>query len=631
MAKLRNDTTFVDGSPLMKGIERTSSGGFIDLSPRFDTDGHFINSHGSGIMYYNGKYYMYGESKKGETLTPGARTAFIVSTGVTCYSSEDLRKWKYEGLVLPIDEDSEYFNTNMVIERPKVIHHEGVGDDDYFVLIWHCDDRSYGTATVGFAKFRDPLGPFEVVHAKRPLSDKSSNLQGTARDLNVLVDDDGSAYLYVSRDENMTMYIHKLTSDYLDFDDTAWTKILVNQQREAPAPFKYNGKYYVATSGCDYWNSTATKLHVADSPLGTYTEITGYLKNDKNNNSYDGQTTNVLKVARPDLIGGVEYIAMYDHWDYNSLANSYQIWYPVKFANGKPYIDGVNEKYIYVNDEATFNDYLIQDPLSPFCNTYLSTAVNALYYMANGIVDPNGNSRPDPIDYEKYAGYSVTTNGLAMNLIPDSFNDGDATWTPTVGASYGTLTWGTAAEPTKNGELIHVPSGAGGTSDIQLFKTAQSNYTLEWFFIPQVNTVAASTYYSFVVFNSETSPWPGPGCQILDDGAGTLRFFNVANDGAGIEYNVTYTQGTPYHVCLIGNSADRTEKLYINNTLVKTYNHTSSSALTSSGHLSIGRYETSDSRRAALDMGFVRFYNRVLSDEERKGNYYADLYKYRWM
>ena len=35
-----------------------------------DTSGNPINAHGGGILYHDGKYYWYGEYKKGKTILP---------------------------------------------------------------------------------------------------------------------------------------------------------------------------------------------------------------------------------------------------------------------------------------------------------------------------------------------------------------------------------------------------------------------------------------------------------------------------------------------------------------------------------------------------------------------------------
>src|ERR1700722_15838408 len=63
-----------------------------------DTDGHFINAHGAGILFHHGTYYMFGEIKKGKTwLVAGQdwEDYRAPAGGVSCYSSKDLMNWKY--------------------------------------------------------------------------------------------------------------------------------------------------------------------------------------------------------------------------------------------------------------------------------------------------------------------------------------------------------------------------------------------------------------------------------------------------------------------------------------------------------------------------------------------------------
>ena len=59
-----------------------------------DNNGQHINAHGGGLLYYNDKYYWFGEHKSDKT------SAALV--GITCYSSDDLVNWKYESVALPI-------------------------------------------------------------------------------------------------------------------------------------------------------------------------------------------------------------------------------------------------------------------------------------------------------------------------------------------------------------------------------------------------------------------------------------------------------------------------------------------------------------------------------------------------
>ena len=74
-----------------------------------------------------------------------------------------------------------------------------------------------------------------------------------SRDQTVFVDDNGKAYQFYSSENNATLYISELTDDYLK-PTGRYTRNFVKQSREAPAVFKYNGKYYMLSSGCTGWD-----------------------------------------------------------------------------------------------------------------------------------------------------------------------------------------------------------------------------------------------------------------------------------------------------------------------------------------------------------------------------------------
>lgn len=100
----------------------------------FDTEGRVINAHGGGMLYYNGRYWWYGEHK-GEH----SNSAWV---GVTCYSSSDLYNWKNEGVALSVSNDTtSAIAAGCILERPKVIYNE---QTKKFVMYFHLELRGKG-------------------------------------------------------------------------------------------------------------------------------------------------------------------------------------------------------------------------------------------------------------------------------------------------------------------------------------------------------------------------------------------------------------------------------------------------------------------------------------------------------
>lgn len=186
------------------------------------------------------------------------------------------------------------YGSYCVTERPKMIYNESTKQ---FVLIWHadgplynndklnswvaggcvgnCPASRYSRAMVGIATSDSPFGPFTVQNVTRMNYDTSLNASrlGEARDMTVFVDtgvdknNDGAddAYVIYSSEMNAKLYVSLLNKDYTGLaaeadqaDATEFAaRIVSDDSREAPAVFKYNGYYYLLTSGTDGWNSTA--------------------------------------------------------------------------------------------------------------------------------------------------------------------------------------------------------------------------------------------------------------------------------------------------------------------------------------------------------------------------------------
>ncbi|MBO1510687.1 FIMAH domain-containing protein [Metabacillus bambusae] len=324
-----------------------------------DTNGEIIQAHGGGIMYdeKTKTYYWYGEDK-----TKG----YLPATGVHAYSSKDLYNWKDEGVVMKAIENREDMDTDPyfidlyknlsaaekdvifsdintargVLERPKVIYNEKT---DKYVLWLHVDgpyegsDSNYAKAKAGVAISDSPTGPFEYIESNR-LNKMPEGYEykvrntGMSRDMNLFVDDDGTAYIIYSSEENYSLYISKLNEDYTAISGDEYGKDFIraiyNGHREAPAMFKYDGKYYLITSGATGWDANPARYHVSDSVLGEWTDMGNPVLGDGASTTHGSQSTFVIPV---DPENG-KFIFMGDRWNRNDLANSRYIWLPIEFG-----------------------------------------------------------------------------------------------------------------------------------------------------------------------------------------------------------------------------------------------------------------------------------------------------------
>jgi len=290
----------------------------------YDTDKNLINAHGAGMLYHDGVYYLFGEIKKGSTWRVPNQSwedYRVPAGGVSCYSSTDLKRWKYEGVALaPVKgSPTSDIDTGKVIERPKVIYN---AKTKQFVMWMHIDTKDYSYSESGVAVSKTPLGPYHYIGSVKPNGQMS-------RDMTLFKDDDGKAYLIYSSEQNNTMQICLLSDDYLHPVKT-YSRILVNRRREAPALFKHDGKYYLISSDCTGWSANAASYAVAGKILGPYTEYGPPCKGPGSNTTFASQSTYVLP-----LPGKNTYLFMADHWNKTDLEKSDYLWLPLKVINGK--------------------------------------------------------------------------------------------------------------------------------------------------------------------------------------------------------------------------------------------------------------------------------------------------------
>ena len=128
-----------------------------------------------------------------------------------------------------------------------------------------------------------PFGPFRYVDSYRldqiPADDPDNqhpSQLGMARDMNLFQDDDAArtGYIVYSSEENRTMYVSRLNASYMYLDvppsrsvnGVDFSRSFQGQQREAPAIFKYDGTYYMITSGATGWAANPARYATAPSP-----------------------------------------------------------------------------------------------------------------------------------------------------------------------------------------------------------------------------------------------------------------------------------------------------------------------------------------------------------------------------
>jgi hypothetical protein len=388
----------------------------------YDTDGRHIQAHGGQVVTVeeDGQkvYYWYGEDR-----TKG----YWNSPGVSVYRSVDLQNWTNKGSALhtvstkaeleepyfdalydTVDDSGQpraerintlnyHLNTTQaedytaIFERPKVLYNK---KNHQWVMWWHSDGRmtpggsTYSRSMAGVAVSDSPTGPFKMTGVYRMYNrtDYKACTQwavpGQARDMTVFQDDDGTAYITYSSEENASLYVAKLNADYTNVEHTTGTDMVNAHQfsesgqfpytfadgtanapvrgsdfqivkecghLEAPAIFNHDGGYHVIASGATGWGPNPQTYYSAESILGSW--IRGVEPNDAHENvaynaipesgdgllsvsdfrrtTFGSQATNVLTLAPG------KYVYMGDRWDEGKSTSTY-VWLPITVGeNGR--------------------------------------------------------------------------------------------------------------------------------------------------------------------------------------------------------------------------------------------------------------------------------------------------------
>ena len=187
----------------------------------------------------------------------------------------------------------------------------------------HIDRKDYSYARSGVAISDDPAGPYKYLGSVRPNGQM-------ARDMTLFKDDDNKAYIIYASENNNTMHVCLLSSDYLSATKT-YSRILERKNREAPAVFKHKDNYYLVTSGCTGWSPNAASYAVASHPLGPWKEYDNPCQGPGGETTFQSQGTFILPVrGKRD-----EYIFIADKWNKADLENSTYLWIHLYIRKGK--------------------------------------------------------------------------------------------------------------------------------------------------------------------------------------------------------------------------------------------------------------------------------------------------------
>ena len=277
-----------------------SNGGFWN-----DTSGKRIEAHGGGFIQVGDTWYWAGEDK---SMNSGNFFA------VNLYSSKDMVSWQFRNAIITRQTSTDLAAADRIIERPKIIYNDTT---QRYVMWLHWDGASYATAQAGV--FTSPTidGDYTQVSHFQP----NSNM---ARDDSLFKDDDGTAYFMASANNNQDMIIYQLADDYLSIKSQVVT-VFAGKQREAPAMFKQNGRYYLITSAATGWDPNQAQYASATNIAGPWSGLT----NLADGITYDTQSAFVIPFVGSQA---TTYIFASDRWQDPDLVSSKYIWIPIQIS-----------------------------------------------------------------------------------------------------------------------------------------------------------------------------------------------------------------------------------------------------------------------------------------------------------
>ena len=352
-----------------------------------DVEGNTIYSQGGGIFEFDGTYYWYGVKYKNAPNYVDDPTHYYSSgdtysdfESITCYSSDDLVNWKFEGNI--VEEEDVSYREEMEGVKASWVGRLGVAKvgDTYVLVVQHeCDDPDNSLDAVPGYKGTSVTDNWSkqvlVLTADSPTGNTSGEDKGkfvwnqrinmipytengtsNTGDQTVFTDPDtGKSYLVYSYgvgrgtiwlseivDMGNGLYGPSLEKNY---------KIYKGAGREGDCMFEYNGDYYLCASDLYGWNAS----HAYYLRLDSLEEE--YLRNWKVSNSMEvmpGCSDDYCHVTQTGFFYTVDgtqqdtVIFCGDRWaDFAGNGLGFNQWCPLSFdESGEPYFNSLSSWYL---------------------------------------------------------------------------------------------------------------------------------------------------------------------------------------------------------------------------------------------------------------------------------------------
>lgn len=242
-----------------------------------DTDGNAIEAiDEQDVRYFDGKYYLYGQSFAYGTFhyAPGTRQYAVTPTtpnsfyrygGTAVYSSDDLMNWEYESTMFFEDENG----VIVTAKKPRVVYSEATG----LYVMWFCGEPPYGISGIPapsqlfkIAVSESPTGPFKLIGRPQIAQDPTGNAIGA--DYEIVVAPDGTGYLVNSHNG---VSVSRLNPEMTGIEETLVVP-LVSDTIAGGIGIHYHDDWWYITgsSGCGNCVSSPFWYIMARDPMGPW-------------------------------------------------------------------------------------------------------------------------------------------------------------------------------------------------------------------------------------------------------------------------------------------------------------------------------------------------------------------------